>query len=262
MQGLRLNPAGSRTPGSPYLAEDLLDYLEPPPPADPQKPGGPFAAASLIWTLSLDGTAIYAVAPHGAFASDGYSRLRRLLKEQRTEGVERVSIPGIISGTTRLLNGSVVPVIVPDLRGVCSWSTSALLKAVVGSDPAEAATPEEKKSHTARREGVKRFLDRVYFGHRNLGISPQDRAINYAGADALNVGKVFESAIKEELELDTIEVERSPVCRPDSECWDVKILFFFPKREVQTVRKVYRFTIDVSDVIPVMIGLRRSWYVR
>jgi hypothetical protein len=31
---------------------------------------------------------------------------------------------------------------------------------------------------------------------------------------------------------------------------------------VQTVRKVFRFTIDVSDVVPVAVGPMRSWFVR
>jgi hypothetical protein len=52
------------------------------------------------------------------------------------------------------------------------------------------------------------------------------------------------------------------VCRPDSDCWDVKLHFFFPARQVQTVRKVYRFTVDVSDVVPVTVGPVRSWFVR
>lgn len=68
--------------------------------------------------------------------------------------------------------------------------------------------------------------------------------------------------MRDKLELDTIEVERSPVCRPESDCWDVKLMFFFPERQVQTVRRAYRFTVDVSDVVPVTVGAARSWFVR
>ena len=64
------------------------------------------------------------------------------------------------------------------------------------------------------------------------------------------------------MDLESIEVEHSPVCRPGSDCWDVKLHFFFPARQVQTVRKVYRFTVDVSDVVPVTVGPVRSWFVR
>ncbi len=64
------------------------------------------------------------------------------------------------------------------------------------------------------------------------------------------------------MELDSIDVERSQLCRPDSDCWDVKLTFFYPERPVQTLRKVYRFTVDVSDVVPVMVSPVRSWSVR
>jgi hypothetical protein len=93
-------------------------------------------------------------------------------------------------------------------------------------------------------------------------ICPQDRAINFAGTNAFNDEKIYESAVKEEMELDSIEIERSSLCRPGSDCWDVKLFFFYPARQVQTVRKVFRYTIDVSDVVPVTVGPVRSWYVR
>ncbi len=64
------------------------------------------------------------------------------------------------------------------------------------------------------------------------------------------------------MDLDSIAVERSSICRPESDCWHVKLFFFFPDRQVQTVRKVYRFTVDVSDVVPVTVGPVRSWFVR
>ena len=65
-----------------------------------------------------------------------------------------------------------------------------------------------------------------------------------------------------DMALYTIEVERSPICRPDSDCWHVKLFFFFPARQVQTVRKIYRFAVDVSDVVPVTVGPVISWFVR
>ena len=58
--------------------------------------------------------------------------------------------------------------------------------------------------------------------------------------------------------LESIGVERSPICRPGSDCWDVKLTFFDPtKREGQ--RQASRLTIDVSEVVPVMVGTVRSW---
>ena len=61
--------------------------------------------------------------------------------------------------------------------------------------------------------------------------------------------------------LDRIKVERSPICRPDSDCWDVVVTFFNPARIMDQARKVYRFTVDVSDLVPVTVGEPRSWYV-
>jgi cyanobactin maturation PatA/PatG family protease len=161
-----------------------------------------------------------------------------------------------------LLNGQTVPVIVPEIRGMYNWTTPDLVRAVLGPPPAEGATAKEKEAHAKKSEGIRSFLDRIYFELRNLGVPPQDRAMNYAGTNAFNIERVYESAMKEEMDLDSIAVERSPICRPDSDCWDVKLFFFFPDRQVQTVRKVYRFTVDVSDVVPVTVGPVRSWFVR
>jgi hypothetical protein len=85
--------------------------------------------------------------------------------------------------------------------------------------------------------------------------------MNYAATNAFQVARVFESAIGEALELDGIAVEPSPICRPGSDCWDVKLTFFDPTKRLQRARKVYRFTIDVSDVVPVTVGVVRSWSV-
>ncbi|MCP4549327.1 MAG: peptidase S8, partial [bacterium] len=61
--------------------------------------------------------------------------------------------------------------------------------------------------------------------------------------------------------LDQIDVERSPICRPESDCWDVKLTFFNPTKRIEQARVVYRFTIDVSDVVPVTVGPVRHWHV-
>jgi cyanobactin maturation PatA/PatG family protease len=202
---------------------------------------------------------MYSIRPSGPFAAAVYDRLRQYLVEQQTEGVERVSIPGVIVGSVKLFNGQMVPAIDPELRGMFSWSTSALINAVAGPVPAADA---DKAGYQDKVVGVRNFLDRVYFELRNLGQTSQERAINYAATNAFNIEKVYEQAMREKMDLDTIEVERSPVCRPESDCWDVRLMFFFPDRQVQTVRKAYRFTIDVSDVVPVTVGAIRSWFVR
>src|SRR5262249_44492463 len=67
-------------------------------------------------------------------------------------------------------------------------------------------------------------------GLRNLGLTPQDRAINFAATNAFAFEKVYESALREKMELESINVVRSPICRPGSDCWDVEVYFFYLPR--------------------------------
>jgi hypothetical protein len=155
-----------------------------------------------------------------------------------------------------------VPVIRPILRGMYSWTVRALVEAVSGKRPGAGASQKDKDSYNQKTEAITNFLHRIYDEYRNLGIAPEDRASNYTGANALVAARVFDEAVKAELELDTIDVTRSPVCRPESDCWDVQLTFFDPKRTLERARKVYRFTVDVSDAVPVMVASMRSWFVR
>lgn len=216
----------------------------------------PWEAANIIWTLNLEETPIYAITPHGPYARESYERLRQFLQGQITEGVERVSIPGVVAGSARLLSGQTVPALYPTLRGMCSWSTVALVSTVLGDRPTEANAQE---NYDSRAEGIQNFLERIYYELRNLGTTSHERAINYAATNAFQLEQVFERAVNENMVLDTIDVEKSSLCRDESDCWDVKLMFFNPERQHQQARKVYRFTVDVSDVVPVTIGRVRSW---
>jgi hypothetical protein len=230
----------------------MLGYLE----------KNPWDAAAVEWTLNSDGTPIYAIRPQGPFASRAYECLREFLAEQERHEIERVSIPGTLSGKARLLNGQVVPVLVPELRGMYSWTTAAVVKAVVGAAPADGAASDGRVDHDRKASAVRNFLDRIYHSVRNLGLMPQERAMNFVATNAHEAGEIFESAIKDKMELDSINVTRSTICRPESDCWDVELYFFYPERQVQTVRKVYRCTVDVSDIVPVTVGQTRSWFTR
>jgi cyanobactin maturation PatA/PatG family protease len=236
--------AGSDSGSPAFDLNALLKYLD----------KNPWDAQSLLWTLNLDSTPMHVIQPAGAFAAAGYARLCQFLSEQVADGIERVSVPGILVGRARLMNGQVVPGLVPDLRGMNNWNASALVGAL---SPTKGSG---KKSD--RDDAVTQFLDRVYYGFRNLGLTPQDRALNFAATNAFNAAKVFESAVKDGMQLDAVETERSPVCRPESDCWDVKLVFFDPENQTQRARMVYRFTVDVSDINPVMVGPVRSWPVR
>jgi cyanobactin maturation PatA/PatG family protease len=243
-----------RENSNPLNPAQMLEYLR----------QNPWERASIHWILSFDQTPVYAIVPAGPFAGEAYHRLFEFLADQVAGTVERVSIPGRLAGQARLFNGQVLPVVVPELRGMFSWTTDALVQAVVGAAP-QADAPDAQlqlAAHVEKVNAIRGFLDRVYHELRTLGVTAEERAINYAATNAFQIQTVYESAIKESMELDSIDVERSLICRPDSDCWDVKIYFFYPQRQVQTVRKVYRFTVDVSDVVPVTVGPVRSWFVR
>ena len=227
---------------------EMLNYLQ----------ENPSAAGSLVWTLSLDTTPIYAILPSGPFAATGYERLRELLRSQLAEGAERVSIPGLIRGSMTLMSGQTVPVLIPEIRGMYSWTTGMLVKAILGAPP---EANKEAKAYGDKASGIQNFLERIYYELRNLGATSQERAINYAATNAFQLIFVYGDAIKSDLKLDTIEVERSPICRPGADCWDVKLVFFHPARRMEQARRVYRFTVDVSDVVPVTVGKVRSWDV-
>jgi cyanobactin maturation PatA/PatG family protease len=239
-------------PANPYDPNQVLGYLD----------RNPWDASSVIWTLNLDATPIYAVQADGAFASEAYTRLRQFLREQLTDGVERLSVPGWVAGRARLFTGQVVPVIHPVLRGMYNWTVRALVEAAGGKKPAAGASQKDKDTYHQKTEAITNFLHRIYDEFRNLGVTPEDRARNYAGTNALLAARVFEDAVKAEIDLDTIDVARSPICRPESDCWDVKLTFFDPKRTLERARKVYRFTVDVGDPVPVMVASVRSWFVR
>jgi cyanobactin maturation PatA/PatG family protease len=229
----------------PEVTDELLRHLD----------AHPHDAQSLIWTLNLDATPIYAIAPAGAFAAAAYERLRHCLRAQAAGSAELVSLPGHLAGSVRLSTGQQVPLLVPEVRGLYAWSTSDLLAGTL-----DRGGPADGHRERASR-GLQNFLSRVYYDLRNTGAAARERALNYAATNAFQAAHVISHAAHSELELDTIQVVPSPVCRPGSECYDVQVHFFDPA-DTAVANRVYRFTVDVSDVIPVGIGAVRSWSVR
>jgi hypothetical protein len=111
------------------------------------------------------------------------------------------------------------------------------------------------------QQELRNFLNRIYYEFRNMGMTPQERALNFAGTNAFGSAETFSRQATNGMQLDEIGVEPSPICRPDSECWDVKIVFFNPD-DTDQARTVARFTVDVSDVVPVIVGEVREWKIR
>jgi hypothetical protein len=100
----------------------------------------------------------------------------------------------------------------------------------------------------------------MYYEFRNLGQTSQERALNFAATNAFQAAQALTEATGRGMQLDAIETKKSPFCRMDSDCWDVLLTFFDPEND-RRAKKVFRFTVDVSDTMPVTIGEMRSWSI-
>jgi cyanobactin maturation PatA/PatG family protease len=212
----------------------------------------PFQAQSVVWTLSRTEVPMYAIVPTGAFSGETY---KWLVEEWSDDDVEYVSIPGVRAGQATLYDGFSVDVVVPDLRGMHSWETKKYVKAIKDArKKADAKLSEDKID----RE-LNRFLGKIYFSIRNRGLSPEERALNAAATNAFNFSPTIVEAGEEGLTLKDISVEKSPLNRPGSEYYDVLLTFFDPNDRQGRAPLRVRFTIDVSDTVPVMIGDPVTW---
>jgi len=244
---------------NPDVPDQLLAYLN----------DRPYEAKSLIWTLNLDATPIYSILPVGAFVDEVYGRLREFLDDQFNQRSELVSVPGYISGSVTLYSGQTVPLVIPEVRGLFNWSVASQVERALGpreepaaeepaaEEPGAGAEPPDRDVRQGRLEG---FINRVYYELRNLGLSGPDRALNYSATNLFQILAAIDSArTAGRNEFRSFIVQKSPVCRPDSECYDVKIRFMNPSNILNSSFVVY-FTIDVSDVMPVTIGVPRQWF--
>lgn len=257
----------NKTP-DPWNLKQLLHHFE----------HSPWDATSVIWTLEIESVPMYAISVDGPNSAHVLKHLGEFLVGQAKyraamdkpkgltklteEEVERVSIAGLLGGQIRLMTGEVIPLIHPEVRGMNAWNTPTFAArcARLEAPGSEAPNvPKTKPRPEAKPKIIQRFLERVYFDFRNLGLTSRDRAINYAGTNPSDFAKAFTEAADHEMDLHTIEVVPSLVCRPGSECWDVKLEYFDPQQNTAAVRHVYRITIDVSDVVPVVVGPAHYW---
>lgn len=243
---------GNVVPPNPYDARQLVAYLG----------SRPYEGRALIWTLNIELTPIYALEPTGAFGANLYELLTEMLAgevlaENDADHIQRVSIPGKLTGrTVRLFSGQHVPVLqLENPRGAYGWKTNALV------DQAAAAVSSKKGASADAQtiaSNLRSFLDRVYYDLRNLGVLSSDRALNFAATNAFQAATVFSEALGSGMQLENIATEPSPFARADADAWDVKLKFFDPDN-TRRARKVYRFTVDVSEIMPVTLGEVRSW---
>ncbi|UHC14358.1 S8 family serine peptidase [Methylobacterium currus] len=215
----------------------------------------PWQAQAVYWTLSRTEVPMYAIVPGGAFAAETY---KWLVEEWADKDVELVSLSGAIVGQVTLYDGMIVDAVMPDLRGMYSWETKRYTEALLERLP----QPDSGSSsgEDGRRLRIERFLRKIYFSIRNRGLSPEERALNAAATNAFNLTPVILEAGSQGLALKDISVERSPINRPGSEYYDVLLTFFKPDERLNVSPLVARFTVDVSDIVPVVVGEPVSWY--
>jgi hypothetical protein len=213
----------------------------------------PFQAQSVVWTLSRTDVPMYAIVPDGAFARQAYNFL---VEEWSDPKVEFISLPGVLTGSVTLYDGQVVDAVVPDLRGMFSWDAKKYVGALVGARQGMV----ESLGEEAAKLQIQRFLDKIFFSLRNRGLSPEERAINAAATNAFNFSDVIVEAGGEGLSLRDIGVERSPLSRPGCDYFDVLLTFFDPRDRLGHAPLRARFTIDVADTVPVLIGEPETWY--
>jgi cyanobactin maturation PatA/PatG family protease len=240
---------------NPYDAQQLVHYLD----------ANTWDSTKLIWTLNHDLTPIYALEAEADYPDAVYEQLREALLGQVLAAdddayVSRVSIPGVLTTkTVRLFSGQVVPVVKVQRRGLWLWNEKQLVDAVLAAVDVAAIGADADRV----RLKVQQLLDKVYWQLRNLGQSPMDRAINYMATNAFQLtaeiakgllsGQLVDGDTSSLYSLDTISAAKSPYCRPDSDCWDVNVSYFNPTND-QQARLVFQSTIDVSDVLPVLLA--------
>src|SRR5262249_52054904 len=146
-------------------------------------------------------------------------------EKERHERPQQVSIAGTLGGKVTLLTGQVVPVIHPDMRGMFNWRIQDLIASLTKD------LPEAERDDVGER--IQRIFTRFYYDFRNLGVTPQERALNFSVTVGTNMVRALSRVRFEEtrgaakrFELEDVQVVQSPICRPDSDCWDVKLSFF------------------------------------
>jgi hypothetical protein len=225
--------------------------------------GRPYEAPRLLWTVGAGVTPAYAIVATGPFAREAYEALRQLLDGQsRPEGdpghVERIGVSARLTGeTVRLLSGQVVPeAAIGSPQDLYGWSVQRLPEVLAAAFKQDRPGADDSAVLRTARSFPERIVRDLY-DLRNSGHTPQDRALNFAVTHLLEAVSSFSEAAAAGLELAGIAVERSRVPRMNSDCWDAVLRFFDPDGPEQG-RRDYRFTIDVSDALPVVLSPRRS----
>lgn len=242
---------------NPNVPAEMLEYLE----------ENPEFARSLIWTVKISGVPVYAVNPEDCYCDAVYKRLRAFLAKQigstengMTAGVQSTfsfnSIPARVKGVRQLLNGAIVPELLPDPRGMFHLTSDANFQELFRLE--RELTPTEQMA-------AKSYIRYIVEKERNLGRTRADRSINYiavqgffslfgaafseAGVDSTDIPGNIDS-----FRLQSIQSLPNSFCLPGGACQDVSLTLFNPTDAVNTAPVVLRQTVDVAAVNPVLVG--------
>jgi cyanobactin maturation PatA/PatG family protease len=236
----------------------------------------PPLSADLTWLLKAGGTVpLYALTPGTSYTEETYNKLLEVRKlEQDADNGQRdiqiTIIHGYLSGNVRLISGEIVPRIIPVHRGIFTYKISDVTEKAIASIEKERGQKIPENIKSLVQKGVASFVQRVLYDFRNLGIAPEDRALNAAITNVIGiVNFLIENNLdlpdddKDKipdfpLALQDIRVQSSPYCREGSQCYDVQAIFFNPK-DVRAPRTYVRSTFDVGDVVPIAIGRLDQW---
>ncbi len=207
----------------------------------------PELASRIAWTFEIGGTAVYRIAPAGAFAESSFAALVEFFHDQMEDDlalrVERVSLAGTIVGSHTLSDGRRVAVVRPVVRGLRSWSTRALMGSLDAGRLAEVA----------------QFLERLYEERRNFGLHPEERALNFVATQPAAVAPAFHDAFRQGLRFQDIEVRPARQRQHSRDWWDVLFIFRAPVTAVSIADHVAAITVDVLDDIPVLVRAHPLW---
>lgn len=202
----------------------------------------PRQADALHWTLVRDGEPRYVLAPSGAFASRTLEELRRALAGADRSAPGSLVVAGLLVGQARLEDGRSLPVLAVSPEGVRRWHG-----------------PAPEPSRTAE-DDVRGLFQRLAEETRNDGLRPEDRALNFAVTSVAPVARAVDEAARRGLSLQDIAVAAPPL-GGRGERREVILTFFDASARQTRARWRYRITVDVTEVIPTLVGTPTSFYV-
>lgn len=237
-------------PGYGFGTQSAFDLFATQSGTDPDQPAQVLAclrrmpqyAVTLMWELLTDAGDTVVIRPAGPFAIYAYENLLEFLSAEQSGQQVFASLSGRIVDIARLRNGQMVPVVEPELNSMYSWPSDR-----------DDAWAMYLQCLVARKN---RLLNAASW-------SAEMRAANFAITYALRQRDAVHAAFKAQIELLSIVVHSSTqhIKRGSGEAglWDVVMVFACPKLGRARPRHEHLFTVDVSQVTPVLVARSQRW---